>query len=402
MTIYTATNNWIAQGDRLTKIFPSGLVLLQQNYIAPTGTQPSPTLALGQPFPVSTSPCIDGAYIFPAPGFQDNGNGFTTCTVTAYGRNSSTGNKTLTKTISEHTARWVTATDPGENVTNGSQSFPTISDQLLWTFVMPKTAPPNVVASDLLQIYRLSGQPLSPLLLAEFFNSAGHRTEQGVQQISKPVISTISRAECVNFGAFDEWTVVYGASVDFPVFDFGSFFIIAAPQGDNLVFNLTVGGSASISNSDFYKWDSNNSESAQVLKVWNINAPTGSGASSTPRQEMPPGVNSPTYRGGTLRRSGTSLIAYSPPSPAVPGSGHPAPARHITRQQNQSPPPSYTSGAFTWNAVPTGSSSDSEGSYIIYTYQLQTPIKEVFVIELGNELGQTSNYSVVINFSDPE
>jgi hypothetical protein len=33
-----------------------------------------------------SAPCIDNAYIFPAPSYQDLGNGFVKCTVTAYGR----------------------------------------------------------------------------------------------------------------------------------------------------------------------------------------------------------------------------------------------------------------------------------------------------------------------------
>ncbi len=33
-----------------------------------------------------SAPCIDQAYIFPAPSYQDLGNGFVKCTVTAYGR----------------------------------------------------------------------------------------------------------------------------------------------------------------------------------------------------------------------------------------------------------------------------------------------------------------------------
>jgi hypothetical protein len=37
------------------------------------------------------NPCMDGAYIFPAPSYQDTEDGFIKCTVTAYGRVNTTG-----------------------------------------------------------------------------------------------------------------------------------------------------------------------------------------------------------------------------------------------------------------------------------------------------------------------
>jgi hypothetical protein len=406
MTIYTANSAaWIKQGNRLVKTWPSGLCLIQQDYIGPTKLADYDQFKRGDAIDDAT-PCIDGAVIFPDPEYQDLGDGFTRCTVSAYGRTNITGNKTLTKTISEHTAQWRRITGKESNPLAGfnTRLIPTIRDQLVWTFVVPKTAAPNVTATDSLNIYRLNGQSLSPLLLAEFFNVFGHRTEGSVQQITKPVSSEITRAECVNFGAFDEWTVVYNSKVENSLFNFGTFLIISAPQGDNRDFELTVGESVPISNSEFYSWDSNNSKTPEVLKVWNINAANGSWSSSTPRQEMLAGVDSPTYRGGTLRRSNTAstATAYSPPSSAVPGSGAPAPARQINTLQNAAPPPSYTSGAFTWTPVPTGSFSDSFGTYIIYTYQLaNSPVTDVFEVEIGNELGQTSKYSVVVKFLDP-
>jgi hypothetical protein len=39
-----------------------------------------------------SDPCMDNAYIFPDPTYQDLGNGFINCSVTAYGRVNSTGN----------------------------------------------------------------------------------------------------------------------------------------------------------------------------------------------------------------------------------------------------------------------------------------------------------------------
>ena len=65
--IWKKNSSWVPQGDRQVRCFDSGLVLLQQTFIAPVGTPPSANFDVGYPFPGVTTPCIDGAYIFPAP-----------------------------------------------------------------------------------------------------------------------------------------------------------------------------------------------------------------------------------------------------------------------------------------------------------------------------------------------
>jgi hypothetical protein len=251
----------------------------------------------------------------------------------------------------------------------------------------------------------LNGQQVNPLLLSEFFNVYGHRTQGGTQSITKSVISKISRAENTNFGAFDEWTVVYNAAYENAVFDFGVFLIISAPTKTNIT-SAQIFGSFSTSENFYYSIDPNNSVDVQVLKVWNIDAPGGGWNSTTPRQEMALNGTTPTYRGGTFTSDAPDSATYTPPvRPVVapPGSGFPAPQRTITKPSHLPPPESYTSGGFTWNAVLTGTTSDSEGIYKIYTYQLEnSPVYEIFEIQIGNELGQTSTFSVTITFEDPE
>jgi len=44
-----------------------------------------------------SQPCIDGAFIFPEPDYQDMGNGYIKCTITAYGRVNTTGSVTARK-----------------------------------------------------------------------------------------------------------------------------------------------------------------------------------------------------------------------------------------------------------------------------------------------------------------
>ena len=86
-TIYrkNAASPWIKQGDRITKTFPSGLCLIQQTYVAPKSLATYNAFVEGAAISDS-QPCIDGAYIYPAPDYQDTGDGFMRCTVTAYGR----------------------------------------------------------------------------------------------------------------------------------------------------------------------------------------------------------------------------------------------------------------------------------------------------------------------------
>jgi hypothetical protein len=87
MTIYrtNSASPWIKQGNRLVKTWPSGLCLIQQDYIAPTALVDYDAFQEGDAI-ADSDPCIDGAYIFPAPDYQQQENGFTRCTVSAYGR----------------------------------------------------------------------------------------------------------------------------------------------------------------------------------------------------------------------------------------------------------------------------------------------------------------------------
>lgn len=87
MTIYrsNSASPWIKQGNRLVKTWPSGLCLIQQDYIAPTALVDYDAFQEGDSI-ADSDPCIDGAYIFPAPDYQQQENGFTRCTVSAYGR----------------------------------------------------------------------------------------------------------------------------------------------------------------------------------------------------------------------------------------------------------------------------------------------------------------------------
>ena len=401
MTIYTATNNWIPQGNRLTRAFQSGLVLIQQDYIAPTGTPPSATLAVGQPFPGNTSPCFDGAFIFPAPGFQDNGNGFTTCTVTAYGRLNTIGNKTFTRTLSEYTAQWTTQNlNTSASPQLNTKTIPTISDQLLFTFVKPARSLQNIEVNDAMQIYRVSGQALNPVFISEFFNTNLYNTTGAALQISKPTKKVLTRAECVNFGAFDEWTVVYSADFEDPVFDFGVFYKISAPTSeDQTIIRQIKSPIDNVLYDEFTRHiNDGSSASPQIVKIWNIDAPSG-GAGGNQQAEMAQNADNNTFRGGILRRNNTTT-SIDPPITYFPPQVGPRPSQ-ISQQATLPPPAPITRGSFTWE--PQLNTNASDNQFSVYTFHLQnSPVCEVFQIDLSNELNQTSSFLVQINFVDPD
>ena len=95
---YHGTAGWIKQPNRIVKTFDSGLCLIQQDYIRRKDKVEYFTFKQGDALSVADSkPCIDGAFIFPEPDYQDMGNGYIKCTITAYGRVNKTGSVTVRK-----------------------------------------------------------------------------------------------------------------------------------------------------------------------------------------------------------------------------------------------------------------------------------------------------------------
>lgn len=83
---------WVKQPNRLVKIFPSGLCMIQQDFISVKKRSMNYAFFQeGDRLEEDYEPCIDNAYIYPTPDYQDMGNGFIKCTVTAYGRVNTTG-----------------------------------------------------------------------------------------------------------------------------------------------------------------------------------------------------------------------------------------------------------------------------------------------------------------------
>ena len=102
--IYHGQTDWIKQPNRIVQTFRSGLCMIQQDYIRRADDSIDYfTFREGDAISSEDAfPCIDGAYIFPAPSYQDMGNGFISCTVTAYGRVNTTGVVDLNKQLRDY------------------------------------------------------------------------------------------------------------------------------------------------------------------------------------------------------------------------------------------------------------------------------------------------------------
>jgi hypothetical protein len=95
-----SATKWVKQPNRIVKTFPSGLCMIQQDYIAARVDVDYFAFNEGDALLLEDSaPCIDSAYIFPTPEYQDMGNGFIKCTVVAYGRTNTTGSVNISKNL---------------------------------------------------------------------------------------------------------------------------------------------------------------------------------------------------------------------------------------------------------------------------------------------------------------
>lgn len=236
MTLYrtNSASPWIKQGNRLTKTFASGLCLIQQTYIAPKSLATYDAFEEGDAI-TDSQPCIDGAFIFPAPDYQDTGDGFMRCTVTAYGR---------WKTDSEVSRRKKKITlavygsiqnVPRTAIIEGGQTGPVtvnfvpilsggieyplnkaeiLTDDLVLKFVLPSTqadlplTPPN----SLSRIYKITGeqfpQTIDVFYLQTFF---GGNLKWEYSEMVNGSISQWGGGSILNANDYESISTVYNS-----------------------------------------------------------------------------------------------------------------------------------------------------------------------------------------------
>jgi hypothetical protein len=215
-TIYTSTAGWIPQGNRTVKSFASGLVLIQQDFLAPTGTGDPPEL--GQPFPGDTTPCIDGAYIYPAPQFSDLGNGFTRCTVTAYGRSTAAPTYEISTTVSSIMAFLIVINTDGEPYQE-RRTIPVLFETIVRREIATKDQTPAIAFSgNPPRVFKTDGTLFETAQVSDFFGSTYPFFNN-----PRPVVVTsrITDVTMNPFGEFREYTISYISQsfIDFGTYD---------------------------------------------------------------------------------------------------------------------------------------------------------------------------------------
>lgn len=169
---------WIPQANRQVKVFPSGLVMIQQDFIYPANVSENTAFNVGDLLDDGT-PCMDQAYVFPGSSLQQMGNGFTKTTVTAYGRQNTEG-------IAEY--GWINIADARFPI---AQNFFLLISYLAQTCRVSKVIPVNEVAT----------LPDGPTLKYKI-------TSGGVGNV-RSTRTNLIRVDCKNYGNFVEMVYSY-------------------------------------------------------------------------------------------------------------------------------------------------------------------------------------------------
>jgi len=158
--IYKGAEGWVKQPNRMVKTFRSGLCMIQQDYIQRKDKVDFFSFREGDRLSdEDAEPCIDGAFIFPAPEYKDMGNGFISCTVTAYGRVNTNGAVDLNKRLGIYVSTFTRSFFSGEftSQSGASQKF---FDVAIYRFAARKSEFITAPETPELYIYELDGTKL--------------------------------------------------------------------------------------------------------------------------------------------------------------------------------------------------------------------------------------------------
>jgi hypothetical protein len=155
--IYKGQKGWIKQANRRLQAFRSGLCLIQQEYICRKDLVDYFAFQIGDRLSDEDSlPCIDGAFIYPEPSYQDTGNGFIKITVSAYGRVNTSGSIDTNKRLGNYLSSNYTTINGVfvSNVTSGSQK---LFDVAIYRFTIRENEDAIVPTSPTLNISEMDG-----------------------------------------------------------------------------------------------------------------------------------------------------------------------------------------------------------------------------------------------------
>ena len=242
---YHGTSGWIKQPNRIVKTFDSGLCLIQQDYIRRKDKVEYFTFKQGDALSVADSqPCIDGAFIFPEPDYQDMGNGYIKCTITAYGRVNLTGSVTTRKepvALTAAASEYKQGISLGTCQTTGQYSFenpvalysgldPGLVDiPILKIILGANESPSTIIPANLVNIFvAATGENITNKL---FFpqiiglnedNSIPYSFGADFEGRKLQTEFRIDRVETTDYGRFKEYTLSWRI-VTPPSMDLGTF-----------------------------------------------------------------------------------------------------------------------------------------------------------------------------------
>jgi len=213
-----SAGRWIKQPNRLVKTFPSGLCMIQQDYIADRNFISYEDFREGDILSQEDSnPCIDNAYIFPAPNYQDMGNGFVKCTVVAYGRVNTTGNVSVSKILSNFSYFYFSYFASFDQYLFDIATRQGFLDVEIKKIVIDPSETIDFTPSNILNIYLQDGSRLpSPFLNTYILPSqAGISTEDRDEYlINTNITSRLNSYDEQSYGFFKEVTIAIIASTD--------------------------------------------------------------------------------------------------------------------------------------------------------------------------------------------
>ena len=199
---YHGSAEWIPQANRLVKTFRSGLCMITQDYICRNdGKTDYQRFSQGDILNDAT-PCMDAAYIFPAPDYQDMGNGFIKATVTAYGRVGTSAVVDISKRLGDYYVAYYY--NKGGSVDIGFFKSQKLFDVVTSRFVIRRGDKFGIPGSVTPKIYNLD--------LSE------------VKENNPILNSTIELYEVTSFGEFDSIVIAVVATGSGDRFDEGPLF----------------------------------------------------------------------------------------------------------------------------------------------------------------------------------
>jgi hypothetical protein len=192
-TIYkSGSGNW-RQAEKSVQTSRSGLIRVEQEYKTLTSTvaTDAATFAIGNVLNVA-SPALDSLYIYPEPQWREEAGGFSTISVSAYGR-TRTG-YTVEEQIKPGTGFQIDTT-PGEPPTTAQTEVSLLKTYFVCRYVTATGEDSPITASELESRFKL-------------YNTDGTDYPIFRSGYSQVLVPSFAFSESVNFGYWTEWTVV--------------------------------------------------------------------------------------------------------------------------------------------------------------------------------------------------